>query len=143
MATVLLALALMQALMGGGSALPPASSQHVIASGMATRYAPGLMKTVYGNRLAMGHVKPCRECAGFVALIDCDDLGRKVWLKHDGRVIGPLLAVDCAARADLPTIRERRIVAEFSYETWHQLGFPERPVPVTILVNDIRGDRGD
>jgi hypothetical protein len=87
------------------------------AVGEATYYADGLMQRVYERRLVWGHVAPCPECAGLVALLDCRHVGRKAWLRHPlGEVVGPLLVVDCAAREDAPALRRRGWVADLPWE---------------------------
>lgn len=100
--------------------------------GVATYYAHSVMEQVYANRLHWGQVQPCPECVGMVALLDCERIGSKVWLRHNEEVVGPYLVVDCAAKRDLSTIRKRQIVAEVSYEqglAWHMAG----PIPVEVL----------
>jgi len=96
------------------------------------------MEEVYENRLHWNQVQPCDECVGMVAMLDCERIGDKVWLRYDDRVSGPFLTIDCADKKDLPEIGRRRIVVELSYEIWHELGFPERPVPMTVLASDIK-----
>ena len=58
--------------------------------------APGVAERVYANRLAWRQVKPCASCIGLIAMMRRGDLGRKVWLEHDGQRSGPYLCVDVA-----------------------------------------------
>lgn len=84
--------------------------------GIATYYAPGLMELVYRNRLAMGHVEPCGECVGQVAMLRTRDLGRKVWLENELGRYGPFLVVDCAGEQDFTQAVQAGRVIEVSYE---------------------------
>lgn len=134
MTLVLLMLAtLMQPTSNGFAVHPtPVCQTERVSVGKATYYAPGLMQTVYANRLLFGHVKPCTECVGFVVLPDCAQLGNRVFLRHDGTVTGPFLSVDCAAPGDLTEVRRRGIVVEVDYElglAWAMRG----PVDVEVL----------
>ncbi len=63
--------------------------------GEATYYGPGLMEQVLDYRLKAGEVQLCRECIDYVALLDPEHIGKKVWLRHpSGEVVGPLLVID-------------------------------------------------
>lgn len=39
-----------------------------LLTGEVSFYAPDVMETVYANRLAWGHVAPCPECIGLLAV---------------------------------------------------------------------------
>lgn len=112
--------------------MTPLLALALLTAGDATYYAPGVMAEVYANRLAWGQVQPCAECVGYVALMDCRDIGRLVWLDWgDGRD-GPYLVIDCAAAAHVAGLRERNRVVEVDYATamrHHMAG----PVPVRVL----------
>ena len=70
----------------------------LIASGIATRYAPGVMDTVVANRELYGQIDPSIQVKGYIALLEPGHIGRLVWLEaRDGRVVGPVMVVDCAA----------------------------------------------
>ena len=98
-----------------------------VIDGMATYYAPRLMQTVADNR-----GMDLTYYAGGVALNRAGDLGRTVWLERDGRVLGPMLVVDCARRGKHFDDRESRgYVLEVSYRQareWRMAG----PVPVRV-----------
>lgn len=101
--------------------------------GQATYYASGVFEQVYANRLAMGQLKPCAECVGYVALPLPADIGRRIWVRNEltGEWRGPLLAIDCAAPGDLALMRARGRVVELDYATamaWHMAG----PIPVEV-----------
>jgi hypothetical protein len=119
MSALLLALALMLDAGGasatrGGPAIPPPARQGV--TGKATYYAPGVMETVYRNRLRMAQVQPCPECVGYLAVRSCADLGRRAWVQYTGQWYGPFEIIDCAAPADLPAMVQRGRVVEVAYE---------------------------
>ena len=94
--------------------------------GLTTYYADGLIQEVAANR----HM----DLAGYlngVALNRRGDLGRAVWLEHDGQFYGPMLAVDCSALEDYPERLRQGYVAEIPYrlaQEWSMAG----PVPVTV-----------
>jgi len=101
----------------------------LIASGMATRYSPETMDQVYQNRLRWGHVQPCSECVGQVALLDCSRLGQRVWLESpSGAIVGPVLVVDCAASHHTDMLLERGFAVDLSYELAESLGVVDAPV---------------
>lgn len=104
----------------------------LLTAGDATYYAPGLMEEVYANRLAWGQVQPCPACVGYVALMDCRDLGRRVWLDWGDVTDGPYQVIDCAAAAHVAGLRQRNRVVEVDYATAlrHRMA---GPVPVSVL----------
>jgi hypothetical protein len=94
--------------------------------GSVTYYNPGVMEATYRARLQWGHVAPCGDCVGLIALLDRAHLGRRVWLQRPGHAPeGPYLVVDCAAEKDLPRLRARGLVAEVDWPTarrWRMAG---------------------
>lgn len=97
--------------------------------GMATYYAPGLMQAVADNRgMDLSHYR------GGVALNRAADLGRTVWLEHDGKIDGPFLVVDCARQGVHFNDRESRgHVLEVDYRQardWRMVG--AGPIPVRV-----------
>ena len=97
-------------------------------NGRATYYSPGLMEQVASNR-GMN----LADYAGGVALNRRADLGRTVWIIHDGKEYGPFKVIDCARQgADFEERERRGLVVEVSWQQgveWHMLG----PVPVRVL----------
>ena len=79
----------------------------LIATGLATRYDPGVMEQVYQNRLQWHQVTPCPECVGRVALLDCSRLDERVWLRVDGAWTGPVHVTDCAAGHDQIQLKKK------------------------------------
>ena len=101
-------------------------------TGRATYYAEGVMERVWQYRIQSGDVRPCKECIGAVAMMHSGDIGRKVWVEHDGEVLGPFIVVDCAAPQDFPALERRGIVVEVPYwlaRHWKMAG----PVGVRVL----------
>jgi hypothetical protein len=90
--------------------------------GLATYYAPGMMRYVYDYRVQRGQLPSCPECVGAVALLRAGDIGRKVWLQPPGgELAGPFLVVDCARTEDVQPLLDRNWVVDVSYElgqTW-------------------------
>ena len=102
------------------------------ATGKATYYAHGVMERVWQYRIQNGHVQPCKECIGAVAMMHSGDIGRKVWIERKGEVLGPFLVVDCAARQDYPGLVKRGVVIEVPFwlaQHWKMAG----PVEVKVL----------
>jgi len=97
-----------------------------VVEGLATYYSPGLMERVAANR-----GMELRGYAGGVALNPAGDLGRVVWLEHEGRIEGPFLVVDCAQAAHYAKRLAQNRVVEVDWETaqrWAMRG----PVPVRV-----------
>ena len=118
-------------LCGPSAATPPPPAR----TGLATYYAPGVMETVYQNRLAWEQITPCPECVGQVALRDGGDIGRKVWLRFRGVVYGPFLVVDCAAPRNRAQMDRQGRVVEMSYPWARRLGM-NGPLPVEVLFGE-------
>lgn len=92
-------------------------------TGSVTYYNPGVMERVYENRLAWGHVQPCEECVGMVALLDREHVGKQVYLVRDGGPVeGPFLVVDCSAAQDIARHRRNGKVAEVDWPTAQRWG---------------------
>ena len=87
----------------------------LIAAGFATRYDADVMERSYQNHLRMGHVTPCPECVGRVALLDCSRLDDRVWLRVDGEWTGPIHVTDCAAGHDRDGLEKRRWAVDLSW----------------------------
>lgn len=99
----------------------------LIASGMATRYAPDIMQTVVANRIMWGHLPADTDPAECVALLDCQRVGNFVWLELDGRVHGPFTVADCAAKQDIARLAHLRFAVDLSWELAQELGVVDRP----------------
>ena len=72
-------------------------------SGIASRYDPGVMGHTIAARLDMGHLTPQQVAAVdvYVAVLDCADIGRNVWIWFNGADDWlPALVTDCAVRDD-------------------------------------------
>lgn len=106
----------------------------LLVAGQATYYDPGVMREVYVNRLAWGHVQVCPACIGKVAMLEPEHIGKRVYLQRPGeQPEGPFLVVDCAAAGDRERLRARGLVVEVDWQTaqrWQMRG----PVPVQVLL---------
>jgi len=105
-------------------------------SGAATYYDPGLMQHVVAYRASIGQLSSCAECIGAVALLEPDQIGRKVWLQPPGGPIeGPFLVADCAAPQHRPLLIAGGWTVDLDYETaarWATLDGPLRNVKVYL-----------
>lgn len=124
--------------------------------GSVTYYNPGIMEATYQARLQWGHVAPCADCIGLIALLDREHLGKRVWLQRPGHPVeGPFLVTDCAAAKDRARLRARGLVAEVGWpvaQRWRMTGPIEgvtvyfadptpRPAPQTRAAPTTRMDR--
>ena len=101
--------------------------------GKAMYYNPGIMQEVYHYRLDLGQIQPCGECAGYAALLRQGDLNRRIWLEwSDGRIEGPFLVIDVAARHHIGLLLSRGWVVDVDYDTAMRQRMAG-PVPVTVL----------
>lgn len=105
----------------------------LLVAGQATYYNPGLAEQVLTNRLAWGHVQPCAECVGYVALLERAMVGERVWLQRPGQPPeGPFLVIDCAAAGHQAALRKRGWAVDVDWQTAQRWGM-RGPVPVTVL----------
>jgi hypothetical protein len=101
----------------------------LIASGIATFYAPGVMESVIANRVDWGEIVVGQGEVGYVALLDPDDIGRMVWLAHPaGKVIGPILVVDCAGESDRERLLQAGWAVDLSFELAVEFDAVDGPV---------------
>ncbi|MEM7128565.1 MAG: hypothetical protein AAF702_19685 [Chloroflexota bacterium] len=102
------------------------------AYGQAMYYNPGIMELVLENRLKAGQVAPCRDCAGYVAMLRVGDLDRKIWIQlPDGTVEGPFQVIDAADKKHIPMLITKGWIVDIDYETamrWRMAG----PKSVTL-----------
>lgn len=74
----------------------------VIASGIASQYAPGVMERVAVYRQTKPTAYPLPptlpQTAGMIAVLECEHIGETWLLRHDG-IIESFLVVDCAGDA--------------------------------------------
>lgn len=125
--TILLALALLLQLTG--PAIAPAPELRV---GLATYYDAGVMERVWQYRQT--HLAPCPECVGRAALLDCADLGRRVWVNNGSEWAGPLHVIDCAQAGHRAMLIARGWVVDLEYELAVRWGM-RGPLPVRVVVN--------
>lgn len=111
----------------------------VVAMGLASQYAPGVMEQVVENRQEWGQLPAILpRVDGYIAVVDCDALG-EVWLLRPagGLVWERFLVVDCAGpqlRPDGLTggqwMERNGIIAEVGYPTAERWGTVGRGVMV-------------
>ena len=81
----------------------------LLAAGIATRYDPDVMQAVVANRIEWGQLEPSPEAVGFVALLDCEHIGKTVWLETPDGLLFRVQVADCAAGQD-----RARLVQDFT-----------------------------
>jgi hypothetical protein len=102
----------------------------LLASGLATRYDPGIMAEVIANRERYGHIPSGVREAEAVALLSCEHLGRNVWLElPDGRVAGPYVVTDCAQANHAGALEAREWAVDLSWPVALALGVIDGPMP--------------
>jgi hypothetical protein len=102
------------------------SPKHV--TGKMVFYGPSVMKATADYR-GMDY----DGCIGGVALMSPMDIGKRVWIKTEGKWFGPFCSVDCARKGDMYSVivhRDEVIEVEFA--------FAERLGMVSLVP---RGDR--
>lgn len=105
----------------------------MVIAGTATFYNPGIADEVYANRLRWGHVQPCAECIGMVALLDRETVGELVYLQREGAAAeGPFLVIDCAGRAHRAALVKRGWAVDVDWATAERWGM-RGPIPVKVL----------
>ena len=102
----------------------------LIASGMATRYDPGVADQVIANRARWGQVPASTDPALSLALLECQHIGIAVWLEHGGAVTGPYTVIDCAQEQHKAALQKRGFAVDLSYELARRLGLPISHVKV-------------
>lgn len=105
-----------------------------VRTGKATHYAPLVMNRVYNYRIGVKDISPCPECIGNIALLDEKDINKRAWIIYDGRLIGPLLVIDCAMVADKSRLIKDKWVVDLSYELAEQLDVTWKTVKVTVIL---------
>jgi len=98
----------------------------IMLIGICTFANPGVLPRVAEQRGM--DAEPSR----MIALADCARLGDRVYLEVGGRVVGPLLSVDCGQAKHRQAQRARRLVADVPFELWQELRLPRAPVPCEV-----------
>ncbi len=104
-----------------------------VLSGWFSFYAPGVMARSVRNHFKYGHVQTATFEGCAVALPDCEDLGKTVWIRSGpGEEWISCLVGDCASKTDYQSETDRRsgyewmltegIIAELDYETAQRIG---------------------
>jgi len=76
-------------------------------------------------------MEPCKECIGYIALLDPRDIGETVWVEHDNDVYGPYYSIDCASTQHRQYLVNRGWVADLEWELAQELDM-NGPITVTI-----------
>lgn len=101
----------------------------LVASGIATRYAPQVMDVVVANREMYFQIDTSIEVRGYVALLEREHLGRIVWLESpDGAVVGPVMVADCASEHDRDRLAALGWAVDLSWELAQELGVIDAPM---------------
>ena len=107
----------------------------VVIAGSVTYYADGVFDEVYANRLAFGHVAPCPECIGLIAVLDRQYVGDLAYVTRPGHAEeGPFLVADCAAAKDFGRLQQRGLVAEVDWATAQRWGMRAPLYDVTVRI---------
>jgi len=107
----------------------------VLLTGSVTYYADGVFDEVYANRITFGHVQPCPQCIGMIAVLDRQYVGDLAYVTRPGHVEeGPFLVADCAATKDLVRLQERGLVAEVDWATAQRWGMRAPLYDVTVRI---------
>ena len=105
----------------------------IIATGTASQYAPGVMDRVIANRqagiTAMDLPLKLPPVDGYIAVLNCADIGKIVLLKPTGSDKWErFLITDCAGKRDggYSWMLRSNIIVEVDYETakrWDTVGY--------------------
>lgn len=107
-----------------------------IEKGVITYYNPGIMQIVYDNRIKYDKIEPCADCIDYVAVMDCNNLNKKVWIEKDAKIYGPYLAIDCADKKHIASLRARNRILEVSYEQAMQWKMNAPLSGITIYITE-------
>ena len=107
-----------------------------IMPGVATYYNPGVMEQVVENRRAWGQLGEAKSgYVGYVALRDCEDIGRVVWIwwRDEEMLEGPFLVADCASMKDWEYLERIDFAVDVDWQTAERHDM-KAPVPVMVWV---------
>ena len=91
------------------------------ATGWASQYAPGVMQKVIANRQRWKQIGDVGGYDGYVAVRDCQDIGRTYRIRPVGTTEWErFLAVDCACRTDR---REHDGLSGYAWMVRHGIWF--------------------
>jgi len=115
----------------------------IVLTGIASQYAPGVMgRVVQVRQTGLTHASlpvGLPPVAGYVAVVDCGQIGEVVWLRPVGATTWePFLVADCANPADGSDawMTRNRILVEVDYNTavrWHTVG---RGIAIEMMVRE-------
>ena len=100
----------------------------LIASGMATRYEPGLMERVVENRQNWQHLDTDTDPAQCVALLDCTLLGQQVILEFPDGALSQVTVADCAQAEHRQQLLDRGWAVDLSYQLAERHGVIDAPL---------------
>lgn len=101
----------------------------IAVSGQATYYNPGVFAEVWANRSSS--MPQCQDCIGYAAMLDCKDLGKRIWVTYNDETVGPLYVIDCANRRHRAALAQKGWVVDLPFwlaKRWSLTG----PVTVTV-----------
>jgi len=99
----------------------------LLAAGLATRYDPDVMQAVVANRIEWGQLDPSPEAVGFVALLDCEHIGKTVWLESPDGLLFRVQVADCAAGQDRARLIQLGFAVDLSWELAQSLNVVDAP----------------
>lgn len=105
---------------------------------VASQYSPGVMQEVVGNRVEMGHLtEPLPRVDGYVAVRDCEHIGKVLWMAPVGGEWESFLVVDCAMpkRTDgaWEWMTRNNIQVELDHESAVRLDTVEKGIKMRLM----------
>ncbi len=97
--------------------------------GTCSYYNEGILE-----RVAEYRGLSCDNCIGYMTYVqNCDRIGAQTWVYIGGKLLGPLLVVDCGKEENYPALRANRRIAEMDVSVWLDLDLPNRPVECMLI----------
>lgn len=96
--------------------------------GSWSQYAKGPTDSqIWYHTEVTGKLEDPERYDSFVAMIDCDHVGKDVWISVDGSEWRDAFVFDCSGHTSTTVwMSENNIIGELDYYTVKELGIPER-----------------
>jgi hypothetical protein len=111
----------------------------ILLSATASQYSPGVMDGVIATRQAgltsMDLPQSLPEASGFIAVLDCGEIGNLIWVRRVGGPWERFLVTDCSGHKETTSWMTRNgIYGEVDYGTAVRWGVVGRGVKVEVLL---------